>query len=375
ALTNTPSLSFHGSNGLEIGPWTGLRSKVEDFSTTGLLDEAETTLDWSGSGSLRVAPWAFAPELGDFDASVGGRDTGTFDAAGRRIYFWNTDSITIPGSRTPSGKSITVTDGVLRFRNFRLAATDRVRFIGSHAVRIYATQDIIVAGVLDASGTDATYPTGRSKGGNPGVVGQPGFPGGPGGGSGGRGGDSPRDPNQLSLSGSNGASPSPIGHPLASALAQRGGRGSLPYPPSGLDQDVRFSASTVLCQMAASGGSGGCFVSQGSNAITWDNRKGSFTPQAFDFGPPTLPTLPISAFYSMLPLGTASAAYFLVPGAGGGGSGTHASSWFNSLPFAPLGWSAGGGGAGGGGALLLRSRASVALRNGAMVLARGGHGV
>ncbi|MCA8968748.1 MAG: hypothetical protein KDC95_03160 [Planctomycetes bacterium] len=375
ALTNTGSLAFHGSNGLEIGPWGGVRSRVEDFTTTNLLDESLTTLDWNGRGSLRVSPWSFVAELGDFDPRFGGRDTGTFDGAGRRIYEWNTDSITIPGSRTLSGKAITVTDGVLRFRNFQLAATDRVRFLGKHSVQIFATQNIVVDGVLDASGSDSAYPAGRSTGGRAGVVGQPGFLGGAGGGDGGRGGDSPHNLNRISLAGSNGVSPSPVGHPLTSFLTQRAGRGSLPYPSSGLDKDVKFSAySGVICQMATSGGSGGCFLNAGTKGTTWDNRLGKELPQAFDFGPDTTPRVAMGTFYKMLPATTSSADYFLVPGAGGGGSGTHPSGCFDASGFEPLNWSPGSGGAGGGGAILLRSRSAVTLQTGAMILARGGSG-
>lgn len=379
ALEITSSNFFaRTSNGLKLGPWLGVQTLLEDFKTTANRDNARTDLAWTGDGSLRISPFAAVDELGDFDVRFGGKDSGKKDAKGRPIYEWNTDLIVIPASRTPSKKEVRVTDGILRFRSFKLGSLEHIRFVGTHPVRIETVDSIVIDGVVDVSGVNATKLEG--SGGRPGRIGQPGFAGGPGAGSGGRGGDSPHKSGVVNVSGFPGEVPKMPGHPLQARLALRAGLGSLSYPRPTVDKSVTFSAYTgVISQQATSGGSGAVFTNSGLAGRTVDNGRGTETPKPIDFGPATdfnrTGILTLGTIVRALPTTMPSADFFLIPGAGGGGAGTHPSTCYDASGFEPLNWSPGSGGGGGGGAILLRSAGTLTLGIAGQILARGGSGV
>lgn len=368
--SSSAGLRIDTSNALVLGPWLGVQSLVEDFSTTDRIDDGATTMIVDG-GEAALPFLADANLLGDFDARFGGKDTGKKDGAGRQIYEWNTDLIVIPASRSKSGKDVRVTDGVLKFRNFVLPQNIRVRFVGKHIARIFATGKIDIAGVLDASGSDSVRTEGAR--GRPNTVGQAPRAGGPGGGAGGRGGDNPHIRNPK-VDGATGESPTIQGHVHQAALAQRGGTGSLAFPRPVKDSSVRYSAfSSVICQTTASGGAGANFLGFGGGGRTLDNRRGNETPQSYDFGPRTSANqFTTPKYYARTTSKMKSIDYYLIPGAGGGGGGTHPMTAYDAAGFEPVNWSAGLAGAGGGGAVALVTNGALRIQKGAEILARGG---
>ena len=367
------STTLESSNALRIGPWSGVASAIEDFSTSAKLDLDRSSVIYS-KGKVVLPSLGGSGVLGAFDVRFGGKDTGKKDSAGRRIYEWDTKRIVIPGSRTKTGKDISVSNGVLHFSSFHLPATARLRFFGPHAPRIEVTDDIKIDGVIDNSGFSGIKLEGAS--GKPPKTAQDGFAGGAGGARGGRGGDSPHKSGTKKIHGSDGAGVvGPAGHPLASTFGLCAGRGSRAHPRSGLDKDIGYSAyAKTICQAATAGGGGGGNLWPGLAGRVVDNGRGLviYPPQPFDFGPPSVPGQALR-YQTLFGLKKPSHELYVLGGAAGGGAGTHAFGAFRSTS-APVEWTPGSGGAGGGGPIHLVASGSLIVASGGGIETRGGAG-
>ncbi len=344
----------------------------EKFVSSAKRDKALTGAAW-GRGKLVAGRLGGSGVLGDF-AATAGMDINQKDAAGRDIYVWDTDKQLIPGTRTRSGKDITVTNGVFEFGRFVLGAKERMRIVGTQPMHIVVGGEARIDGVIEV-----VVPKPPKKGLDP-LRGVPGGKGGPGGAAGGQGGDQPKAKGG-SVTGRNGGDVVvPQGHPRAAQAAGTGGRGSVANPKSGKDVDVRWIKSfgaKIFVRMTASGGGGGSLWDTGSGALLGTGglvrklkpKKPQFPYLSTDFGEPSkggiaFPVLPV--------VGTkASRDLFLIGGAGGGGSGAHT---LYSQVAPRIDWTAGAGGAGGGGVLHIVTGGDFSLTRDAALEVRGGGG-
>lgn len=341
------------SNGLELGPFSGVIEVAELFRTRTFVDPELEGARW-GLGPVVPAELGGTAVLGEFRATDG-VDSGKKDSAGRTIRVFDVDALTVPASRTLTGTPIRVTNGVLEYASFKVAANEHVRFVGSKpvvlkvagAVDIQGVVDLYVGSFLDHA-PDQAMPArlGGAAGGTPAAI-----PGGSASIHGGDGGDVVV----------------PRGHPRAGLAVGTGGKGSTAFPVSGLTQDVvwvRFQNFDIFVRQLACGGGGGAFFDAGSSFAATDGVVtrtaiglpilGPYT--AAEIAPPTMP----GRVFPVLPeiAGRASFDTFLLGGAGGGGTGTHAAYTATKSRYT---WSRGGAGGAGGGAIAVRSGGPISI--------------
>ncbi|MCB9880962.1 MAG: hypothetical protein H6832_18400 [Planctomycetes bacterium] len=347
-----PTMRWLSSNGVAAGPFTGAVTVTEDFKTQASLDPDLTGAVWS-NGKVVPAELGGSGVLGEFRARDG-RDTATFDNAGRRIYEFDVDSLVVPASSTLTGTPIKVTSGVLEYANFRVAANEHVRFVGTKPVVLRVVGTVRVDGVVDLHVGEFS----KQKPTDP----MPPRLGGAGGGS---GGEIPS--KNLPIAGADGGDVVvPRGHPRAGQSAGTGGKGSSAFPATGKDVDVVWimlqNFRIFVRQMSAGGGGGSLFDAGAAYAATGGNVVRTATNPilgpytAAEFPAPTLPGL----YFPVLPevASLASVDTFLLGGAGGGGTGTHAA---YTAVVSNYVWSHGGGGAAGGGAIAVRSGGDISV--------------
>ena len=328
---------------------------VESFANANQLDADVSSGTWSN----------FAARFGHL--GLDGRH-GAFVAddgvpAGANTFVWNTDSFTIPASRTLSGVAETVTDGVFRFSEFVVPANRTVVFVGSKPARIHVRGRVDVRGRIVANGETMEVHN-RSSG-----AGQTGGRGGPGGAFGGRGAFRPNGAGAGSLfDGGNGHDVTLLGgHAYANAQAGTGGRGSGMIPADGLNTSITYDGlgRTTSAMISAGGGGGGYSGAGAIGRAIFNNTQpvgGLGAPAAGGTAFPLFPLPPAIG-------GTQRLEHFLVGGSGGGGAGGHP--FFSIMAQLPS-WSSGSAGSGGGGALALRVGGALNVAIGASIEARGG---
>lgn len=348
------------------------REIVEDFSDPFTGDSLRGGAKWVKEAV--VAPtMGGSGRHGDFDYARIATDLAKKDERDRDIWEIDVDNVTIPKISTLSGLDEKIQNGIFEFTSFFVPQNVRLRFVGNTVPVIRVTGTAEIDGILELPGEEVTKLVG--SGGRPPKDGQPGFKGAIGGGAGGRGGDSPNKTGTKVITGSAGETVQfPAGHPLASQAAGTGGEPTGPWPASGLDKDVQFSAySKVICQTVTSGGGGGGFISPGGAGSTVDNKKGTETPQPYDFGPAgkASGSIALSQFSAR---NERSSLLYLVGGSGGGGAGPHPSSAYDASGFEPVNWSPGSGGAGGGGILHMQVGGDLNVGLRGSILVRGSDG-
>ncbi|MCA8972408.1 MAG: hypothetical protein KDC95_21650, partial [Planctomycetes bacterium] len=351
-VLDMPTMRLQSSNGIAAGPFTGTVQVAEDFKTQTALDPDLEGAVWN-NGKVVPAELGGSGVLGEFRASDG-RDTATFDNAGRRIYEFDVDALTVPASSTLTGAPIMVNSGVLEYANFRVAATEHVRFVGSKPVVLRVAGTVRVDGVVDLYVGEFS----KQKVTDP-------MPSRLGGARGGSGGEIPT--KNLPIAGGDGGDVIvPRGHPRAVQAVGTGGKGSSAFPVTGKNVDVVWimlqGFDIFVRQMSAGGGGGSLFDAGATYAATGgDVVKTAAIPilgpyTAAEFPPPTLP----GSYFPVLPevASLASVDTFLLGGAGGGGTGTHAAYTAVKSNYV---WSPGGGGAAGGGAIAVRSGGLISV--------------
>ncbi len=319
-------------------------SVVEKFADQAHLDKDGSGALWGG-GSLKPGRLGGSGLLGDLEVKSG-------------TMILNTDNQVFDASRTLTGKSITVQDGVFRFSRLFVAAGATLKLTGSHPARILVRGVCRIEGKVDLSGQDGPVTDGSS-----GIrTGGAGGKGGPGGAAGGKGGS---QTNFGVVDGGNGGDLLvPPGHPRASQASGTGGKGSPAHPAGADPKKVAYHWYSSMSQQVAGGGGGGGFMVAGSGG----SSKVNLAPYS-DAGPggsggKAFPLLPLSTT-------TASSLQLLVGGSGGGGAGIHpAGSYTGMTPQ----WHVGAGGGGGGGALLLQAGGDLSLGTGGSILSKGGAG-
>ncbi len=319
-------------------------SVVEKFADQAHLDKDGSGAVWGG-GALKPGRLGGSGVLGDLEVTSG-------------TLTLNTDNQVFDASKTLTGRTITVQDGVFRFSRLTVAAGATLKFTGTHPAKILVRGACRIDGKIDVSGLAGPLTDGSS-----GVrTGGAGGKGGPGGAAGGKGGS---QTNFGPVDGQNGGDLLvPPGHPRASQAAGTGGKGS-PANPAGADpKKVTFNWFQTMSQQVAGGGGGAGFISAGSAG----SSKVQYPPYT-DAGPggaggKAFPLLPLSTT-------TPSSLQLLVGGAGGGGAGIHPSGSYKSMT--PQ-WHVGAGGGGGGGALLLQAGGDLALGAAGSILSLGGDG-
>jgi len=335
---------------------------VETFASPARQDPQISSGPWSNG----ARPGAIGGDgrHGSFDITVG-------TSLGNQVYTWNTDNITIPGTRTISGLPITVTDGRLYFTDFVLAEGFTLRFQGTNPPQIFVRGRVDIAGRIELNGAtmSSSYVFRDALATTP-VQGQPGGTGGPGGSRGGRGanrclGTGPIiTGGVIQTDGQLGETVRlPAGHAYAARAAGTGGLGSPMFPTTGLNASVQYTILSAFSGQIAPGGGGGGNWTAGT--------AGSVTPAAgivagaagglagaFDNFP--------------VPTGVSSLNHFLVGGSGGGGGGSHC--FLAVSGNAADVWKAGAGGSGGGGSIAFRAGNNVLLRRLGVVEAKGGAG-
>ncbi|MEZ5989808.1 MAG: Ig-like domain-containing protein [Planctomycetota bacterium] len=329
-------------------------------------DDLQNGAVWTATGAVPVTLGG-SGMLGEFDVRHG-QDTGTFDAAGRKIYDWSTDNQTIPGTTTLSGRPVTVSNGVFEFTSFLLDEKSHIRFKGTSPVKIKVTGTMRVEGAISVDGEDASFPSNGSLL----TTGQDGRAGGPGGAQGGQGGDS-FGKTSPSIDGKPGKDiVLPTGHPLASVAAGTGGGGSKANPTT--STGLKYSYYDFVCAQISAGGAGGGFLSAGGKGTTRENSNssGGGKAQTYDFGPDADGGKAVS-LASILggTLTEPSSFYFQIGGAGGGGSGSVGT---GSIKNSSTQWSIGTGGAGGGGLLHVQVGGTLIVPSRGEVSAQGGSG-
>lgn len=255
---------------------------VENFDDDAHLDRDASAGTWANGQAV------FGAIGGDGRHGTFRLDLGVPDAApgpdGRLVYTFNTDNTIIPGSNTTTGSPIAVTDGNFYFDQMSVPSNVRLKFIGSNPPRFHVRGRLEIFGIIDVKGIDQPFYDPSTA--NPAVgfisPGQDGGLGGVFGGRGGRGGN-----ESTGLTGALGGGifglPGqdcnvPSGHAYFAQRIGTGGRGSSPFPISGLNTDLSFAATTVAyCVQAAAGGGGGGYFATGglgrviSNSMPEDN--------------------------------------------------------------------------------------------------------
>ena len=367
------------------------RTEVSPAKTREIVEDFQDPLlsrDLSRDGSTWSQDGAVAKELGgngrlgDFDINFGAVDSGKKDAQGRSIYLWDVRKTVIPGTRTLTGESITVTDAVYEFTSFVLAADKHLRFVGPpvNGVVLKVSGEMQIRGALSVSAPQAQLHK-RLSGKVP-PLGQSGQPGVPGASPGGKGGDVPekkanskRDPNGKD----GGGLRFPPGHPLARQNVQGAGGASRANPKDAFSS-ITYSWAEIICQQLSSGGGGGGYFDPsrkgigGGRGIVIRNKfkaVSNIEPFKEDFGPRSLGGTVID-IEGMLQgsLQLPSAVLFHIGGAGGGGAGA-----------SPIGsistnedWSSSMGGGGGGGILQLKAGGGIVLARSGAIFSRGADG-
>lgn len=350
------------SNGLELQPVQAIRSLDENFTTTTQSDPDLDGALW-GNGALAETTLGGTGILGEFRA-VDGKDLNLRDASGRKIYEFDIDRVEVPATQTLDGTRHVVTNGVLEYASFVIAADERVRFVGSKPVQIRVAGAVRIEGVLEMHVPEHkdTAPQAGSLGGA----------------SGGRGAVG-NGSGVIAAAQDGGDVILPRGHPRAASAIGTGGKASTSFPASGLDRDIvwiQVSGFKIFVRQMAAGGGGGELWNAGQN---WQATGGN----VFEARTPNYPILgayqttefpPASkagVFFPVLPtLATRSSLEtFVIGGAGGGGAGTHPA--YSPAPISVT-WSPGGGGAAGGGALAIRCGGNFVASG--LVEARGGSG-
>lgn len=324
---------------------------TETFDDREALDRAATGARWGDPVAGAVLPGRLGGEgiLGDFDHRLGRSVGGAF--------VFDTDRHVFPATATLTGRPITVTDGVFRFRSLHVPKGVTVRFTGSKPVRLLVAGEVRVAGTLDASAPPMPLPDGKSVL----ASGQPGGPGGPGGGRGGNGGDTPAAAGARPDGGDGEDLRLPASSPHRGREKATGGGGSAAVPPGADPTKVRYAFAGFYCnQMAGPGGAGGFAAAGGPGRVLAERAPGGET------GAPGRPGTALV----VLPTGRAgSRAELLVGGSGGGGAGAHP---YDSVRGRPIVWARGSGGAGGGGAILIAAGGDVVVEATGKILAEGG---
>lgn len=339
---------------------------VEDFSNPTLnADQLTNGAKWA-AGAAKPVSLGGSGALGEFNI-LDGKNTGLLDAQGRTIYEWDGDNQSIPATRTLTGKTITVSNGVFEFSSMVLDEKQHLRFVGKSPITIRVAGKAVLNGAISVEGfAGVPDPLGSIA-----KKGQAGRPGGPGGATGGRGGD------VFGVGAVIDGGPGedivvPAGHPLASVVAGTGGKGSKANPSG--ESGVKYSFFDVICQQTASGAGGGGFLSAGGKGSSKANGNAtSSPPKAYDFGAEADGGKAVS-LSSILggTLTESSAFYFLIGGSGGGGAGTHpVGSISGSTPYRHTG----AGGSGGGGTLQIKAGGAFRLPTSARISANGGAGL
>ncbi len=364
------------SNGLRIRIGGASNEIVENFSTTTYLDRQTSSGTWAGGAHPGLV--GGDGRHGSFDPALGG--------ATATDYTWDTTLVTIPGSLTPSGTSVAVSDGRFYFTDFTLPAGVTLKFTGPVPPQIFVRGKVRVEGTIQLNAAPMTTfnARGATNAPAPYVAGQQGGTAGPGGGHGGKGGDEcqgagPQSQLQNGVvvwinNGQNGADVQLLaGHAYALSAAGTGGHGATLFPANGLTPPSNTSSalSGIYNPFFAAGGSGGGMSTNGSAAIVNPFTMLQVSPvptpgQLFNL----FPFPPVSA-----PNGYSSLNHFLVGGSGGGGGASHAFGTFNIAGSTFDRYIAGAGGSGGGGALALRAGGDLWVTASASLQAKGGAGV
>ncbi len=344
---------------------------VENFSSPTTRDDSASAGTWS-NGSLRGAQLGGRGLLGEFDPTVG-------QLVAPDVWRFDTDNQTFPGSQTLFGSPVTVTNGVFEFETMVIPAGVTVQFRGSRPPIIKVRGDLRLEGTLDvdgasvAPGFDPRSVFDPGAGGFVGVDGNPGAAGGPGGAAGGQGGRGSDGNGQVAVA--TGSDGEPIhaagasGYATVVGRAATGGRGALPFPPTGMNSSVMFRLFNAICAQIGSGGGGGAFLGAGSASQSLQ----ATSLDAADLGPAT-PGGSAVPFVSQ-PANVSGLTHFLVGGAGGGGGGSHPTNMSTqNIQVERRAWHAGNGGAGGGGAVALRVGNELSVGASGEVSVRGGSG-
>lgn len=307
---------------------------------------------------------------GHFDPALGGLPSAD--------YTWDTTSVTIPASLTPSGQAIQVTDGKFYFTDFTLPAGTTINFVGPVPPQIYVRGRANVQGTIKLNGAAMTTFNGRGATTTtaPFQPGQAGGIPGAGGGRGGAGGNECQGGGPIIVNGvtlTNGQNGEDVkllaGHAYAVNAVNTGGRGSGMNPPTGIAAPNTPALTTIYRAYFAPGGSGGGYTNAGGlPSVTAITNLQVGTAPAAGSAFSLFPYPPVSP-----PSGYSSLNHFVVGGSGGGGGGTHA---FGTLTIGASDvYIAGAGGSGGGGALALRSGGDLSVGSTASLQAKGGAGV
>lgn len=335
---------------------------VETFASPARQDPQISSGPWNGG----ARPGAIGGDgrHGSFDITIGTN-------LGNQVYTWNTDNITIPGSRTISGLPFTVTDGRFYFTDFVLPEGFTLRFQGTNPPQIFVRGRVDIGGRVELNGAamSSNYIFRDALATTP-VQGQPGGLGGPGGARGGRGANRCLGAGPIITGGviqTDGQLGEtvrlPAGHAYAARAAGTGGLGSPMFPTTGLNASVQYTILSAFSGQIAPGGGGGGNWTAGT--------AGTVTPSA---GIVAGAAGGLAAAFDNFPVpaGVSSLNHFLVGGSGGGGGGSHV--FLAVSGNAADVWKAGAGGSGGGGAVAFRAGNNVLVRRLGVVEAKGGPG-
>lgn len=354
---------------------------TETFSNSSGLDQAASSGTWQNGA--RPGLIGGDGRHGSFDVSMG-------SPLGGGAFEWNTDSFTIPSSRSLTGLEYLVTDGKFYFTDFVLPEGSTIKFSGTVAPQVWVRGRCEVRGTILLNGQDLPFALGVGAVVNQRVstfdgrgtattivLGEPGTSGGPGAGRGGKGGKElnlaafPTGPEMVAgvnvNNGTNGENINVLaGHAYAGSVGGTGGQGAPLTPATGGQATSGAILGVYRSFFSLGGGGGGYDGVGGSSSLT-------SPPVNFQAGPVTTGGAAFSVAYpANPPVGYSSLLHYLVGGSGGGGGGAMA---YGSLTSNAQAYTAGGGGSGGGGAMALRSGNDILFAPTAVVQARGGQGV
>ena len=339
--------------------------RTEEFDDDTFLEIAESAGAWAG-GTGRFFAIGGDGRHGAFDLEALADDTQQI-VEGKRVWTMSTDANLVPAQNTSTGAAIPVTDGRFFFSSMVVPQDVRLRFVGERPPVITVAGRLEVLGHVDVAGAStATPPTGGTV-----VTGQPGGLAGAGGGNGGNGGNKHGGASApLAINhGQNGQDARMVGgHAYAGTAAGTRGQGSTVFPTNGLTTSLFYPSTSLgaYTPTASAGGGGGGFLQPGGTGQVVSNNP----PLPAQMGPPAAGGTALQLF--PFPAGGLRASeHFLVGGAGGGGSASHAALSIQALAGAAR-WTPGAGGGGGGGAVALRAGATLRIAPAAKVVANGG---
>jgi hypothetical protein len=263
----------------------------QPLSTSPLAEWAEPVASAATSGGLRASVGVSeTAHLGDFlpqaksnfdsgkayiqSSASKGDPSPEFTLANYKVVLLNTDAQVFPlpdGSTNGLTDPVTILGGSFTFRDFIIPVGVRVVVVGSNPLRITATGNIEIHGVLDLDGTngfsDDTFDSG--------FLAVPGGDGGPGGGRGGDGHPTRFDPQGTAAidqyvtpeTGEQGFGPvlTSSGAIIFKSIGGRGGLCALGYNPSGTGVP-KVDAANNREEHRSPGGGGGSFYSLGDQA-------------------------------------------------------------------------------------------------------------